>query len=352
MTTTTPALAAASAGADFERVQIERRDLRPDDVRIDIRWAGICHTDIHITREEWGGTIYPLTPGHEILGTVTEVGSDVTGHAVGDVVGVGCLVDSCGECQPCRDGEEQYCLKGAVQTYGQEDYHGEVTKGGYSGEVVVRDHFVVKIPDSYDEADYAGVTPLLCAGITTYHPLKEAGVGPGSRVGVIGMGGLGHVAVKIAAAMGADVTVLSRTDSKKQDGMSFGATDFRATEDGTAFEELAGSFDLLVNTVGSGIPLDSYMGLLDRGGVLANVGAPEDSLQVSAFSLLANRRSIKGNMIGGLPEHQEMLDFCAEHGITATVEVIDAGQVDEYYDKVVAGDVRYRAVIDTATLAG
>lgn len=352
MTTTVPALSAPSAQAAFERVSIERRDLRPDDVRIDIRWAGICHTDIHIKRDEWGGTIYPLTPGHEILGTVVEVGSEVTAHAVGDVVGVGCFVDSCGECAPCKDGEEQYCLRGGIQTYGQEDYHGEVTKGGYSGQVVVRDHFVVRIPDSYDESQHAAVTPLLCAGITTYHPLKEHGVGPGSRVGVIGLGGLGHVGVKIASALGAEVSVLSRTDAKKEDGLAFGATHYHATEDESVFEELAGSFDVVLNTVGSGIPLDSYLGLLDRGGVLANVGAPSDNLEISAFSLLMNRRSIAGNMIGGLPEHQEMIDFCAEHGITAEVEVIDAEQVDDYYDRVVAGDVRYRAVIDTATLTG
>ncbi|WP_010146355.1 NAD(P)-dependent alcohol dehydrogenase [Serinicoccus profundi] len=352
MSTTTPALAAASADAGFERVQIDRRDLRPDDVRIDIRWAGICHSDIHMKRGEWGEALYPLTPGHEILGAVLEVGSDVSDHQVGDVVGVGCLVDSCGECAACQDGEEQYCAKGAVQTYGAEDYHGEITKGGYSGEVVVRDDFVVRIPETYAESDHAGVTPLLCAGITTYHPLKEAGVGPGTRVGVIGLGGLGHVGVKIASAMGADVTVFSRTDAKKEDGLAFGAKDYRATEDGSVFEELASSFDLILNTVGSGIPLDSYLGLLDRGGVLANVGAPEDSLQVSAFSLIGNRRAIRGSMIGGLPQTQEMLDFCGEHGITATVEVIDAGQVDDYYDKVVDGQVRYRAVIDTETLAG
>ena len=350
MTTTVTALSASAADASFERVELERRDLRPDDVRIDIRWAGICHSDIHVKRDEWGGTIYPLTPGHEILGTVLEVGSEVTAHAVGDVVGVGCLVDSCMECGPCKDGEEQYCEKGAVQTYAGEGYDGEVTKGGYSGQVVVRDHFVVRIPDAYSEDEYAAVTPLLCAGITTYHPLKEHGVGPGKRVGVIGMGGLGHVGVKIAAAMGAEVSVLSRTDAKKDDGLAFGAQHYYATDDEQVFTDLAGSFDVLLNTVGAGIPLDSFMGLLDRGGVLHNVGAPDEDLQVSAFSLLVNRRSLAGNMIGGLPETQEMIDFCAEHDITATVEVVSADQVDEYYDKVVSGDVRSRAVIDTTTL--
>lgn len=350
MTVTVPALSASSADASFERVELTRRDLRPDDVRIDIRWAGVCHTDIHVKRDEWGGTLYPLTPGHEILGTVLEVGPEVTSHAVGDVVGVGCFVDSCLECAACKDGEEQYCERGGVQTYGSPGYDGEITQGGYSGQVVVRDHFVVRIPGSYDESDHAAVTPLLCAGITTYHPLKEHGAGPGTKVGVIGLGGLGHVAVKIAKAMGAEVSVLSRTGAKRDDGLAFGADHYYATEDESVFTDLAGTFDIVLNTVGSAIALDSFLGLLGRGGTLANVGAPEDNLEVSAFSLLMNRRSIAGNMIGGLAEHQEMIDFCAEHGITATVEVIAADQVDEYYDKVVSGDVRYRAVIDTSTL--
>ncbi len=352
MTVSVPALSAASADASFTTVQLERRDLRPDDVRIDIRWAGICHSDIHTKREEWGPVAFPLTPGHEILGTVLEVGPEVTTHAVGDVVGVGCFVDSCLDCAACKDGEEQYCEKGGVGTYGVKGYDGEVTQGGYSGQVVVRDHFVVRIPDSYDESDHAAVTPLLCAGITTYHPLKAHGVGPGTRVGVIGLGGLGHVGVKIAAAMGAEVSVLSRTDAKKEDGLGFGAQHYYATEDESVFDGLAGSFDVLLNTVGSGIGLDKFLGLLARGGVLHNVGAPEENLEVSAFSLLANRRAIAGSMIGGLPETQEMMDFCAEHGVTATVEVIAADQVDDYYDKVVSGDVRYRAVIDTTTLEG
>ncbi|MBF4161624.1 NAD(P)-dependent alcohol dehydrogenase [Nocardioides acrostichi] len=349
MTTTVNALQVTGPKASFERATIERRDLRPDDVRIEISHAGICHSDIHTAREEWGGTTYPLTPGHEIIGTVAEVGDEVTTHSVGDVVGVGCFVDSCLQCEACKDGEEQYCTDpGVVQTYGMEDYHGEVTKGGYSQQVVVRDHFVVKIPDGMD---LAATTPLLCAGITTYHPLKALGVGQGSKVGVIGMGGLGHVAVKIAAAMGAEVSVLSRTDAKKDDGLAFGAKHYYATEDGSVFDELAGHFDVILNTVGSGIPLDSYMGTLGRGGVMHNLGAPEDNLEVAAFSLLPNRRSLSGSMVGGLPETQEMLDFCAEHGITATVEVIDADQVDDYYEKVVSGDVRYRAVIDVASLA-
>ncbi|MFJ3338003.1 NAD(P)-dependent alcohol dehydrogenase [Streptomyces sp. NPDC086766] len=347
MTVTVSALSAKSAGAPFETVSIERRDLRPDDVRIDIRYAGICHSDIHQARDEWGVGIFPMTPGHEIVGTVTEVGSDVGRHRVGDTVGVGCFVDSCLECEACADGEEQFCAKGVVQTYAQEDYYGEVTRGGYSRQIVVRDHFVVKIPDG---VDLAGFTPLLCAGITTYAPLKRHGAGPGSRVGVIGMGGLGHVAVKIAAALGADVSVLSRTDAKKDDALAFGARQYHATGDESVFDSLQNRFDLLVNTVGDGIPLDRFLGTLGRGGVMVNLGAPSDLLKIGAFSLLARRRSVTGSLVGGLPETQEMLDFCADHGIAATVEVVSADQVDEYYDRIVAGDVRYRAVIDAATL--
>ena len=349
MTTTVAALSTPEAGAAFERVELTRRDLRPDDVRIDITYAGICHSDIHSARGEWESASFPLTPGHEIIGTVAEVGDQVTRHQVGDVVGVGCFVDSCLECEACKDGEEQFCSKGVVPTYGGEGYDGERTAGGYSESVVVRDHFVVKIPDG---VDLAATTPLLCAGITTYAPLKRYGVGQGTKVGVIGLGGLGHVGVKIAAALGADVTVFSRTDAKAEDGKAFGASAYVATEDPQAFEEHQGRFDLLLNTVGDSVDLDDYFGLLGRGGTMVNVGAPSDKLELGAFSVLAMRRSLAGSMVGGLPETQEMLDFCAEHGITATVEVISADQVDEYYDKVVSGDVRYRAVIDTSTLTG
>jgi uncharacterized zinc-type alcohol dehydrogenase-like protein len=348
MTTTVSALSVPDAGKPFETVDLERRDLKSNDVRIKIAYAGICHSDIHQARDEWGGGIFPMTPGHEIIGTVEEIGSDVTDHAVGDVVGVGCFVDSCLDCEACKDGEEQFCDQGVVQTYSAKDYDGEITYGGYSEQVVVRDHFAVKVPDG---VDLAGTTPLLCAGITTYAPLVRHGVGEGTRVGVIGMGGLGHVAVKIAAALGAEVTVLSRTDAKKDDGLAFGATHYVATEEKGALKALRGSFDLILNTVGDAVPIDDYLALLGRGGRMVNLGAPSDKLEVGAFSLLSFRRGLEGSMVGGLPETQEMLDFCAEHGITATVEVIAADQVDEYYDKVVAGDVRYRAVIDVDSLS-
>ncbi|WP_148613427.1 NAD(P)-dependent alcohol dehydrogenase [Nocardioides rubriscoriae] len=350
MTTTVTALSVPEAGAAFETVDLERRDLRPDDVRIDVSWAGICHSDIHQARDEWGQGIYPMTPGHEIVGTVAEVGSTVTDHAVGDRVGVGCFVDACLECEACRDGEEQFCSKGVIQTYSSRGYDGEVTAGGYSQQVVVRDHFVIKVPASYADDDLAGVTPLLCAGITTYNPLKRYGVGEGSKVGVIGMGGLGHVAVKIAAALGAEVSVLSRTDAKEADGKEFGATHYVATADESVFDDLAGHFDLLINTVGDAVDLDAFLGTLGRGGTMVYLGAPSESLDIGAFSLLGMRRAVAGSMVGGLAQTQEMLDFCAEHDITATVEVISADQVGDYYDKVVAGDVRYRAVIDVATL--
>lgn len=350
MTTTVAALSTPKASADFEAIDLERRDLRDDDVRIDIRWAGICHTDIHQARDEWGQGIFPMTPGHEIVGVVAEVGSAVTDHQVGDRVGVGCFVDSCLQCEACRDGEEQFCAEGVVQTYSDQGKDGETTYGGYSQQVVVRDHFVVKVPDAYGDDDLAAVTPLLCAGITTYAPLKRYGVGEGTQVGVIGMGGLGHVAVKIAAALGAEVSVLSRTDAKESDGKQFGASHYYATEDESVFDDLAGRFDVLLNTVGDAVDLDAFLGTLGRGGTMVNLGAPSDSLDVGAFSLLTMRRSVAGSMVGGLPQTQEMLDFCAEHGITATVEVIPADQVDAYYDKVVDGDVRYRAVIDVSTI--
>ena len=348
MTTIVTALSAPEAGADFETTQLERRDLRDNDVRIEITHAGICHSDIHQVRDEWGNSKFPMTPGHEIVGTVAEVGSDVEKFSVGDRVGVGCFIDSCLECESCQEGEEQFCAKGVVQTYNDKDYDGEATYGGYSQQVVVREHFVVRIPDGMDSAEAA---PLLCAGITTYSPLALHGAGPGKKVAVVGMGGLGHVAVKIAAAMGAEVSVLSRTDSKEEDGRKFGASNYYATEDGSALKELAGTFDLILNTVGDDLPLDAYLGLLGRGGTMVNVGAPGESQDFSMFSLLVNRRNYAGSMVGGLPETQEMLDFCAEHGIGATVEVIDAKDVTAAYDRVVEGDVRYRAVIDVSTLA-
>jgi uncharacterized zinc-type alcohol dehydrogenase-like protein len=278
---------------------------------------------------------------------VAEVGSAVTKHAVGDRVGVGCMVDSCRECASCRDGEEQYCLPGNILTYGSTDRDGTVTQGGYSTQVVVTEDFVVTIPDGL-ELDVAA--PLLCAGITTYSPLRHWGAGPGKHVAVVGLGGLGHMAVKLAHAMGAEVTVLSQSLRKKDDGLRLGADHYHATSDETTFQELAGRFDLIINTVSANVDINAFLGLLAVDGALVNVGAPADALPVNVFSLLTKRRTFAGSAIGGIRETQEMLDFCAEHGIAPEIEMVSADQVNDAWERVLASDVRYRFVIDTATL--
>ncbi len=335
-----------SADGAFEKTTIERRDLGALDVQIEIKYAGICHSDIHTARNEWGNTAYPVVPGHEIAGVVTAVGNEVTRHEVGDRVGVGCFVDSCGTCEPCRKGEEQYCAKGVVQTYNY-PVGDRYTKGGYSTQIVVTEHFVVSIPEglSLDQA-----APLLCCGITLYSPLRHWNVGKGSRVAIVGMGGLGHIGVKLAHAMGAEVTVLSRTLSKQEDGLQFGADHYYATSDPETFEKLENSFDLILNTVSVNLDLDRYLALLAVDGTFVELGAPEHPLQMSAFSLIPNRRAVAGSLVGGLRETQEMLDFCAEHGTPPEIEVISADQIDEAYDRVVASDVRYRFVIDASTM--
>ncbi|WP_298591895.1 NAD(P)-dependent alcohol dehydrogenase [uncultured Kocuria sp.] len=345
---TVNAYAAPSAGAPLVPTTLERRDLGAHDVLIEIKYAGICHSDLHTVQGDWGPQQYPLTPGHEIAGIVTEVGPDVTRHAVGDRVGVGCMVNSCGECANCRAGDEQYCLDGAVMTYGAEDRDGTVTQGGYSTHVVVTEDFVLRIPEGI-ELDAAA--PLLCAGITTFSPLNHWKAGPGQKVAVVGLGGLGHLGVKIAHAMGAEVTVLSQSLRKKEAGLALGADAYYATSDPATFEELAGTFDLVLNTVSAKIDLDAHLSLLNVNGAMVNVGAPAEPLDVNVFSLLANRRTFAGSMIGGIAETQEMLDFCAEHGVGAEIEVIAAEQINEAYERVQNSDVRYRFVIDTATLA-
>ncbi|GAB3253843.1 NAD(P)-dependent alcohol dehydrogenase [Arthrobacter pigmenti] len=347
MTTTVNAYASPSATEDLVPTTIERREVGPEDVLIDIKYAGICHTDIHTVRDEWGPQPHPLVPGHEIAGIVTEVGSNVTKHAVGDRVGVGCMVNSCGECVNCKAGDEQYCLNGMVGTYGAPDRDGSITQGGYATHVVVTEDFVLRIPDGID-LDVAA--PLLCAGITTYSPLRRWGAGPGKKVAVVGLGGLGHMAVKLAHAMGAEVSVLSQSLKKQEDGLRLGAERYYATSDENTFTDLAGSFDLIINTVSAAIDINSFLGLLTVDGALVNVGAPAEPLPVNAFSLIGGRRSFAGSMIGGIPETQEMLDFCAEHGLGAEIEVIPADKINEAYERVLASDVRYRFVIDTATL--
>ncbi|WP_347111059.1 NAD(P)-dependent alcohol dehydrogenase [Paenarthrobacter sp. S56] len=345
---TATAYAAPSATGDLGLTTIERREVGPHDVHIDIKFAGICHSDIHTVRGEWGPQQYPLAPGHEIAGIVTEVGSEVTKHQVGDRVGVGCMVNSCKDCANCRAGEEQYCLKGNVGTYASVDRDGSITQGGYSSDIVVDEDFVVSIPDGL-ELDVAA--PLLCAGITTYSPLRHWNAGPGKKVAVVGLGGLGHMAVKLAHAMGAEVTVLSQSLKKMEDGLKLGASSYYATSDSATFEKLAGTFDLIINTVSASIDISSYLQLLALDGTLVNVGAPAEPLPVRAGALIGGRRSFAGSAIGGIRETQEMLDFCAEHGLGAEIEVIPAEKINEAYERVLASDVRYRFVIDAATIA-
>lgn len=343
----TRVLSTPGAKKPFEKTTIERRELRPDDVLIDIHYSGICHSDIHSAYDEWGGGIFPMVPGHEIAGIVAAVGSEVTRFAVGDRVGVGCFVDSCGACEYCLMGEEQYCTKGVVQTYNSLDYDGNPTYGGYSQKIVVTERFVVRIPEALELSE---ASPLLCAGITTYSPLKHWNAGPGKKVAIVGMGGLGHLAIQYAHALGAEVTVLSRSMGKKDEARSFGADDYFSTSDPDTFKTLAGRFDLILNTVSANLDVDAYLSLLRVDGTLVNVGAPGTPDQYNVFSLIMGRRSIAGSLVGGIRETQEMLEFSAEHGISPKIEVIRADQVDEAYERVLRSDVRYRFVIDMATL--
>jgi uncharacterized zinc-type alcohol dehydrogenase-like protein len=345
---TVTAYAAASPTADILPTTIERREVGPADVLIEIAYAGICHSDIHTVRGDWGAQVYPLTVGHEIAGVVTAVGSAVTKWAVGDRVGVGCMVNSCRECVNCRAGLEQYCENGNVGTYGIVDRDGTVTQGGYSTHIVVDQDFVLRIPDAIDLAVAA---PLLCAGITTYSPLKHWNAAPGRKVAVVGMGGLGHLGVKLAVALGAEVTVLSQSLAKEADGRAFGAAHYYATSDPATFENLKNEFDLILNTVSAELDLEAYLKLLRLDGVLVNVGAPPEPLPIQVFALFGNRRSFAGSSIGGIRETQEMLDFCAEHGVVPETELIAADQITAAWQRVLKSDVRYRFVIDVATMA-
>ncbi|TDT64185.1 NAD(P)-dependent alcohol dehydrogenase [Frigoribacterium sp. PhB116] len=347
MPTTVPVIQTPSAGAPFERSTIQLRDVGPNDVQIDIAFAGVCHSDIHQAREEWGKAIFPMVPGHEIAGVVTQVGSDVSKHQVGDRVGIGCFVDSCRECENCLAGEQQFCVKGNVPTYNGRQYSGEETYGGYAKQIVADENYVLSIPEgiALDEA-----APLLCAGITTYSPLKHWGAGPGKKVAVVGMGGLGHMAVKIAHAMGAEVTVISQTLSKQEDGLKLGADHYYASSDPATFTELRSSFDLIINTISADMDIDAYARTLRLNGTMVFVGLPENPQSFGAGSLIGGRRSLAGSNIGGIPETQEMLDFCAEHHIGAEIETISADDIDDAYERVVGSKVRYRFVIDTATI--
>jgi len=345
--TTVAAYAAPAAKAPLERTTIERRPVGEHDVLIEIKFAGICHSDIHQAREGWGEAIFPMVPGHEIAGIVTEAGPGVTKFAVGDRVGVGCMVDSCRECENCEAGLEQYCTRGNVGTYNAVGKDGEPTYGGYSTHIVVDEAFTVRIPEglALDEA-----APLLCAGITTYSPLKHWNAGPGKKVAVLGMGGLGHMGVKIAHALGAEVTVLSQSLRKKDDGLKLGADHYYATSDPKTFQELRGSFDLILSTVSAPLDLDTFLSLLKTDGAFVNVGAPEEPVSLNLFSVIGGRKTLAGSGIGGIRETQEMLDFCAEHGFGAEIELISASEINEAYERVLNSDVRYRFVIDVATI--
>jgi len=351
MTTTAQGYAAQAADTPLAPFSFERRDLQPDDVAIDIRYCGVCHSDLHTARGEWDGTLYPCVPGHEIVGTVTAVGGEVTRFAVGDTVGVGCMVDSCGHCPSCRDGEEQYCeTTGFVGTYnGPDPVLGGHTFGGYSDHIVVKQDFVLKV--GHAEADLAAVAPLLCAGITTYSPLKHWKVGPGQKVGIVGLGGLGHMGVKIAAAMGAEVYVFSTSPNKRDDALRLGAKDLIVSRDAAQMEAHANSFDFILNTVAAAHDLDPFLAALKRDGTMTLVGVPETPHpSPSVGNLVFRRRALAGSLIGGIAETQEMLDFCFEHGLTADIEMIDMAEIDGAYDRMVKSDVKYRFVIDMTTL--
>ena len=341
------AYAATSPTGPLTKTTIERRDPGPHDVAIDIRFAGICHSDIHTVKAEWGTPSYPVVPGHEIAGVVSAVGSEVTKHKVGDRVGVGCFVDSCRECPKCVAGLEQYCARGMTTTYNAVGKDGQPTYGGYSQAIVVDENYVLRIPPSLplDQA-----APLLCAGITLYSPLRHWNAGPDTRLAVIGLGGLGHMGVKLGAAMGATVTVLSQSLKKMEDGLRLGASNYYATSDRDTFRTLRGSFDLILNTVSANLKLGAYLNLLDVDGTLVELGIPEHPMEVPAFALALARRNLSGSNIGGIAETQEMLDFCAEHGVTPEIEVIEPSYINEAYDRVLASDVRYRFVIDISKL--
>jgi uncharacterized zinc-type alcohol dehydrogenase-like protein len=339
--------AALSAASTLSPFEFDRRDLGLNDVALDISYAGICHSDIHQVAEEWGPAIFPMVPGHEIAGIVTSVGSGVTKFAVGDKIGVGVFVDSCRSCTSCVKGLQQYCVEGMTGTYNGLERDGKtVAMGGYSNIFVINQDYAVKIPDNLP---MEGVAPLLCAGITLYSPIKHWNVGPGMKVAVMGLGGLGHMGVKFAVAMGAEVTVLSHSPSKQADAIAMGAHHFISTKNPENLTPLAKSFDLILNTVSAEIEIGDFLNLLKLDGTLVVIGLPGKPYQVHVGSLLNGRRSIAGSMIGGIPEIQEMLNFCAEKSIVSDVEVIDASYINEAYKRTIASDVKYRFVIDAST---
>jgi uncharacterized zinc-type alcohol dehydrogenase-like protein len=339
--------AAQSAKATLEPFSFERREPEDHDIVIDIKYCGICHTDIHQVGDEWGGSMFPMVPGHEITGIVSKIGPKVTRYKVGDSVGVGCFVDSCRKCDACNKNLEQYCTNGMVTTYNGTEKNGTITQGGYSEKIVVDENYVLKIPQSIP-LDRAA--PLLCAGITLYSPLMHWKAGPGKKVAIIGLGGIGHMGIKIAHALGAEVTVLSHSLKKQDDGKRLGADYFYATSDPKTFEKLKGYFDLIINTVSAELDWNQYLELLALDGSMVVVGIPEKQTPVGSFPLVAGRRSLAGSLIGGIKETQEMLDFCGKNNIASEIELIPIQKVNEAYKRILASDVRYRFVIDIKSL--
>jgi uncharacterized zinc-type alcohol dehydrogenase-like protein len=342
------AYAAESATTPVVPFTIERRDPKPHDVQIEIMYCGVCHSDLHFARNDWGMTVYPVVPGHEIVGRVTAVGNHVTKFKVGDIAGIGCLVDSCRTCDNCKDGLEQYCAEGGVFSYNGFERDGSgITYGGYSKAIVAHEDFVLRINENQP---LEAVAPLLCAGITTYSPLRHWKVGKGQKVGILGLGGLGHMAVKLAAAMGAEVTMLSHSPAKEKDATRLGAHHFVLTSDDAQIKAVTGTFDFILDTVSAEHDYNFYLALLKTNGVMVCVGVPPMPAQIPAMNLIFGRKSFAGSLIGGLPETQEMLDFCAEHKIVSDIELIRMDQINEAYERMLKGDVRYRFVIDMSTL--
>ncbi len=344
----TKSYAAQTKTSPLAPFTFDRREPGPDDVVIAIKYCGICHSDVHQVRDEWGGSLYPMVPGHEIVGHVTAVGANVNKFKVGDTVGVGCMVDSCRTCENCKDGEEQFCLEGMTATYNSKERDGKtLAQGGYSQSIVVDEAFVLSVDK---KLDLAAAAPLLCAGITTYSPLKRWKAGPGKKVGVVGLGGLGHMGVKIAVAMGADVTVFTTSKSKVEDAKKLGAHHVILSTDPAQMEKAASSFDFILDTVSAQHDITAYLNLLRRDGTLTQVGLPSEPIAISLFPLVMKRINFSGSLIGGIKETQEMLDFCAKHGIVSEIEVIKADQINEAYERLLKSDVKYRFVIDTATI--
>ncbi|MFP5506389.1 MAG: NAD(P)-dependent alcohol dehydrogenase [Gammaproteobacteria bacterium] len=343
------AYAAQNAKSPLAPLDIQRREPGPDDVRIEILYCGVCHSDLHTARNEWKNTLYPCVPGHEIVGRVTAVGGKVTRFKAGDLAAVGCMVDSCGHCHSCNEGEEQYCENGFTGTYNGPLFGGENTYGGYSQAIVVKEAFVLRI--RHDENDLAGVAPLLCAGITTYSPLRQWGVGPGKRVGIVGLGGLGHMGVKLAHALGARVVLFTTSPGKAEDGRRLGADEVCISTDASQMAKHANSLDFILNTVAAPHDLDAYLQLLKRDGTMTLVGAPaEPHPSPTVFNLILKRRRLAGSLIGGIRETQEMLDFCAERGIVSDIELIRMDYINIAYERMLKSDVKYRFVVHMASL--